>query len=410
MNCDVCVIGTGPAGLTAAVFAAEAGANVVIVDKNTVAGRKLLRTGRGRCNLTHTGSISDFVKAYGKFGRFLKHSLHEFSPEDVRGFFRKLGLETKVEKGGCVFPITERGTDVCRVMVDKARRLGIRFVYGRRVSGISRNDEGFVVDASGDSIRPSSVILATGGVSWPFTGSTGDGYEFARAFGHEIAQPMAALLPLVTVEDWPVRLRGAGVGDVRITAKIGSKKITVGGPIIFTDDGIGGPSVFDLSREITEFLAGGGETVKVRIDLLPELDRAELDELIISRCGEHPKREVAGVLAGILPRSLLIHLCSGLDESGNILASHFTKKERNKLVKLMKGLPLTIKATRPIAEATITRGGVSTKDIDPKTMQSKLCPGLFFAGEVLNVDGPCGGYNLQIAWSTGALAGKCAAK
>ena len=200
MNFDVCIIGAGPAGLTAALFAAQAGAKTAIMEAGATAGRKLLRTGRTRCNLTHTGSVNDFVKAYGFCGRFLKHSLHEFSSEDVRKYFADNGLKTKVEKGGCVFPITDRAAEVKRILVDNARRLGVKFFYGKKIESIKKTVEGFLIRPSEVRIISSAVIIATGGVSWPHTGSTGDGYELAKAFGHTIVEPKSALAGLITAE------------------------------------------------------------------------------------------------------------------------------------------------------------------------------------------------------------------
>jgi len=410
MKCDVCVIGAGPAGLTAAIFAAKSGASVTIVESNSTAGRKLLRTARGRCNLTHSGSVEDFVEAYNPFGRFLKHCLYEFSADDFRSFLTDLGLQSKEEKNGCVFPITNRACDVNRVLVDCARRKKVRFIYGKKVVSAEKHLDGFSVKTQGEAILCDSVIIATGGVSFSFTGSDGSGYELAQNFGHEIVQTKAALVPLVTLETLPGELQGVAIEKAGVTVVVNEKKIEIVGPIMFTGDGIGGPAVFDLSRLLTDILYASSKPIPVSIDLLPDLPEQELDKLIISKCSESPKKELAGPITTILPRSVAIKLCGMLDSSHNILAGQLPKDKRKQLIKLIKNLGLTITATHPIAEATITRGGVSTEKIDPKTMQSELCRGLFFAGEVIDVDGPCGGYNLQICWSTGALAGKEASK
>ena len=409
MNFDVCIIGAGPAGLTAALFAARAGAKTAIVEAGATAGGKLLRTGRTRCNLTHTGSVSDFVKAYGFCGKFLKHSLHEFSADDVRKYFADKGLKTKVEKEGCVFPITDRAAEVKRILVDDARRLGAKFFYGKKVDSIKKTVEGFLVEPLDVRLMGSAVIIATGGVSWPHTGSTGDGYKLAGLFGHTIVEPKSALTGLITAETWPVTLQGVGLKEVSLTVKLGEKKISTRGPMMFTDDGIGGPAVFDLSRLITETLAKSSKPIKVSVDMMPAKSTKELDELIVQRCSNWGKKELAGALTGLFPRAIALNLCERLDPDHNIMASHLPKDQRRKLIKLIKSSTLAIKSIRPIAEATITKGGVSTKEINSKTMESKLRPGLFFAGEVIDADGPCGGYNLQIAWSTGALAGKSAA-
>jgi predicted Rossmann fold flavoprotein len=409
MKCDICIIGAGASGLTAAIFAAQAGAKVMVAEAGATAARKLLRTGRGRCNLTHTGSVNDFVKVYGACGRFLKHSLHEFSPEDVREFLAGYRLKTKVEKNGCVFPITDRAADVKRVLDDNVRRLGVKFFYGKKIQTVKKSAEGFLVEAPGTRIVSSAVIIATGGLSWPHTGSTGNGYEFAKSFSHTIVQPKPALVSLITSEAWPIELQGVGVKDVVLKAKVNDKKITSHGPMMFTDDGIGGPAVFDMSRLITDYLFKSSKPVKITIDMLPGMGIKELDELLIERCKISGRKELGSIFTGIFSRSLALNICRRLEPSKILMANQLGKDQRRKLIKIIKSSVLTAVSTRPISEATITKGGVLTSQINSKTMESKLCDGLFFAGEVLDADGPCGGYNLQIAWSTGALAGKCAA-
>ena len=410
MRTDVAIIGAGPAGLMASISSAKAGAKTAIIEANTSAGRKLLRTGRTRCNLTHAGSVEDFVKAYGTFGRFLRHSLYNFSSEDLRGYFAHHNLKTKVEKDGCVFPITERAGDVVRILADDARRLSVRFLYGRRVQSVEKDQDGFILRTDGEKITACSIIIATGGVTWPHTGSTGDGYKFAQALGHTIVEPKACLTRLITTETWPGQLAGVGVRNVIITAKTGNRKLYTSGPMMFTHDGIGGPAIFDLSRLITDFLPNATQPIKITIDMIPAYQAEELDREIVSLCAKYPQKELSGVLARLLPHSLAANIARRLNPSAIIPAGQLQKHHRRQLVEMLKKLPLSIKATSPIAEATVTRGGVSTDEINPKTMESKLCAGLFFAGEVVNVDGPCGGFNLQIAFSTGCLAGKMAAE
>ena len=409
MNFDICIIGAGPSGLMAAIEAGNSGARCMVLEKNSTAGRKLLCTGRGRCNVTHEGPIKKLVADYGSSGRFLRHSLHEFPPEYVCDLFAQNRLTMKVEKGGCVFPLTDRASDVKRVLLDMARRSGAEFIYGKGVQSISKHTDGFFVDTEKVRIESKAVIIATGGLSWPETGSTGDGYEFARQFGHEIVEPKAALVPLIIEESWPNCLQGVGVKDVRITARINGKKIHAKGPMIFTGDGIGGPAVFDLSRLITRHFTDSSQPFGITIDLVPGISRQQLDEILLAKCAEHPKKEIAWILVGLVPRALGISLCGMVDPKQSLRTSQLSKDKRMELMSLLKTLPLKIRSTRPIKEAVITSGGVAADQMDRKTMQSKLCDGLFFAGEVIDVDGPCGGYNLQIAWSTGALAGRSAA-
>ena len=402
MQCEVCIVGAGAAGLMAAVFAGRAGANVVVVERNTTAGNKLLRTGRQRCNLTHEATIEEFVRACEPFGRFLKHSFYTFSPQATRKFFHQHGLKTKVEPSGCVFPVSDRATDVKRVLLEQARDAGVRFMYGRRVCHrIWRQDGRFVVKAGDDSIAAERVIIATGGMSWPATGSMGDGYAMAAFFGHQLVEPRPILVPLITREKW--------CGTLQCTQRECNKGRDSGNENSVSDGAIHArqhqqPAVFDLSRQ----LAGRFEhcsPIEVRIDLF-EGSADNLEQKVIRLCNEH-QEERAGHAQRLSLRQLAEQLCRMARPLRHDAAT--AREKREQLLELLKALPLEITGTRPIKEATATRGGVGRDEIDPTTMQSKLCPGLFFAGEVIDVDGPCGGYNLQIAWSTGALAGKSAA-
>lgn len=409
METDICIIGAGPAGLFASIFAAKGGAKAVIVEKNTSAGRKLLITGGGRCNLTHNGSIDDFIKAYGKCGRFLRHSLYEFSADDLINYFAERGLRINIEKDGCVFPVSERASDVAEILIKHAQEVSVDFVYGKKVSSIRKKSDGFVISAESITINAKKIILATGGVSWPCTGSTGDGLVFAKSFGHKIIEPKASLCTLVTNQTWFHQLKGVSLNNVVIKTASGNKKISISGPLVFTDSGIGGPCVLEVSRFITDFLPDEKNPVKLVIDLLPEYEFKKLDENIISICEQQPKKELANVFAEFLPKSLVSKICEESDISAQIQAGQLTKKHRLELVRIVKELPVSISATGPIGEATVTRGGVCLSEINSKTMESKLCEGLYFAGEVMDADGPCGGHNLQIAFSTGHLAGQTAA-
>ena len=406
----VCVIGAGPAGLMAAIFSAEAGSRTTVIEANTGPGRKLLLTGAGRCNLTLQAGPGEFVRELGAKGRFLSYCLYQFSPQYVQDFFARLGLRLKLEKDGCVFPVTDRAGDVRDVLVDRAKRLGVRFLYDRRVSSIAKEAGTFVVRAVGEPVCAEKLIVATGGLSWPQTGSTGDGYRFAQELGHTIVEAKASLVPLVTRQDWPGQLAGTAVEDVRVSARINNRKITTAGAIIFTDDGIGGPAVLDMSRYLTDHLPAVGKPLGITLDLAPQVAGTELETQITELVCANPKKKVVNVLAEFVPKRLSSVLCRQAGCGDELPASQLKKDVRKKLVGIIKALPLSILSTRPIAEAIVTHGGVSVTEIEPRTMESKICPGLFFAGEVIDVDGPCGGYNLQICWSTGALAGSSAAK
>ncbi|MFH1717039.1 MAG: NAD(P)/FAD-dependent oxidoreductase [Planctomycetota bacterium] len=406
---EVGVIGAGPAGLMAAIFSAQAGARTTLIEANTNAGRKLLMTGGGRCNITHQAAPAELVRAFGAKGKFLSYCLYRFSPQDVQDFFVDLGLAMRIEEDGCVFPVTDRAGDVRDVLVARAKRLDVSFLYGRRISNITKEAGSFVLHSAGEQFGADRLIAATGGLSWPKTGCTGDGYRFARQFGHAVAEAKASLAPLVTHEKWPGQLAGTAVAEVMVSTRINNKKLTAAGALIFTDDGIGGPAAQDMSRHLTDYLPAAGTPIGITLDLAPHVQEARLEAQMTERTAVNPKKKVANVLGEFVPKRLAVVLCgqAGCDDESP--AGQLRKDVRKKLVRMLKAVPLSIVRTRPIAEATVTRGGVSVTEVDAKTMESKVCPGLFFAGEVLDVDGPCGGYNLQACWSTAALAGSSAA-
>jgi hypothetical protein len=392
----------------AAISAAEAGARATVVEANTNPGRKLLLTGGGRCNLTHQGTQREFVRTFGVGGKFLSYSVYRFSPQDVQDFFARLGLKTKAEKDGCVFPASGGASDVRDSLVGCAKKLGVRLTYGSQVGDVGKEAGSFVVGAPREQISADKLIIATGGISWPKTGCTGDGYTFARHLGHTITPAKASLAALVTREDWPGQLAGTAVKNVRVSARLGNRKIITVGAMIFTDDGIGGPAVLEMSRHLTEHLPGK-TPIGLAIDLAPHIEQAQIECRITEYIAANPKRKVANVLAEFVPKRLSVLLCGQAGCDHELPACQLKKDVRKKLLRMIKTLPLWVLRTRPIDEATVTHGGVNINEVEPKTMESKICPGLFFAGEVLDVDGPCGGYNLQACWSTGSLAGSSAA-
>ncbi|MGA2915765.1 MAG: NAD(P)/FAD-dependent oxidoreductase [Sedimentisphaerales bacterium] len=450
MESDICIIGAGPAGMMAASAAADVGANlcvrpaqtrrsaptkIVVIESNTTAGRKLLLTGRGRCNLTHTGTIDEFIRAFKPFDKFVRHCIYEFPPQSLREFFRRRGLETIEEADGCVFPKTQRSSDVKRILLDEIKKYcrgepayspfeqthrsapTIQIFYGKKVQSVKKEKDLFIVSSKKFNIEAKSVIIATGGVSWPQTGSTGDGFRFAQDFGHKIIEPKACVVPLVTAEKFCSSLAGVGITNVEISCKIENKKISASGPMIFTHKGIGGPAVFDLSRFITDKL--NKNKIEISIDLLPAIDSQELDKKLADYFAQNAKQNVVSVLSQFLPKAAAQQICLINPPSarprplvgrlGQIGAGQIDKQTRRLLVGKLKNLGLTITSTESIEKATVTRGGIDITQIDSETMQSKLCSGLFFAGEVIDVDGPCGGYNLQFAFSSGFLAGKSTA-
>jgi len=416
---DLCILGAGPAGLMAAVHAARNCASVTILEANPTAGRKLLITGGGRCNFTHVGSPDQTANAFENSPaakgavrpeRFLRHSLHEFPPDEVRDFFRSRGLPDRVEPDGCVFPASDQAVEVRDLLVAEATRLGARIQYQTKATEILACDEGFTIHAEDRRIQASRVILATGGLSYPQTGSTGDGYRFARELGHTVIPPKAALAPLVTREKWVNELAGVALADVKIRTILGKRALVVAGNMLFTQRGLGGPAAQDLSRYLTDELFESHQGIPIEIDILPALDEMETNRLLQKHFQAQAKRTVANVLSEFVPRQLSQTLCRIAPCSHDTQAGQLPSENRRQLVHAIKRMTLTVTAIESIAKATVTRGGVSLAQIDSKTMESKVLRGLFFAGEVIDVDGPCGGYNLQMCWSTGALAGRSAAR
>lgn len=394
----------------AAIFSAEAGCPTIIIEANTSAGRKLLLTGGGRCNLTHQAEPIEIVRKFGDKGRFLSYCLYQYPPKYVQDFFAELGLRLKVEKDGCVFPASDRAGDVRDALVERAKKLGVRFLYDRRAKSITKENNMFIVRTEKEPIYTEKLIIATGGLSYPQTGSTSDGYRFAKELGHTIVEPKPSLVPLVIREDWPKQVAGTAVEDVKASAHINNKKVTTPGAIIFTEDGIGGPAVLDMSRYLADYLPAGKKPIAISLDLTPQVKEAELERKITELVAINPKKRVVNILTEFVPKRLSAELCRQAGCGDEFAAGQLKKDVRKKLVRLLKNLPISVVSTRPIDEATVTHGGVSVTEIEPKTMESKICPNLFFAGEVIDADGPCGGYNLQMCWSTGALAGLCAAK
>ena len=405
----VCIVGAGPGGLMAAIHAASSGVPTLVVEANAAAGRKLLLTGGERCNFTHAADPGQLARAFGQAGQFLRPSLYELSPDDIREFFQSRGLASTVEPDGCVFPKSQRAADIRDILRNEAQELGARFHFRCRVKDVTRGDDGFRIRAGDRQVLAARLIIATGGVSWPQTGSRGDGYRLAAQLGHAIVPPKPALIPLVTRETWPGTLAGVSLSGVRIWAAIGHRRLAATGNMLFTQNGIGGPAVLDLSRLLADELGPEHAGIGIEIDVLPEVDEPQLDRRLQEQCRAWPRKTVANILSELVPRQFSRALCQVAQCDGDLQAGQLPAEKRRRLVRAIKSLPLCVTGTEPIAKATVTHGGVSRDEIDPQSMESKICPGLFFAGEVIDADGPCGGYNLQMCWSTGALAGRSAA-
>ncbi len=389
--------------MIAAATAARNGHRVTLLEQNEKLGKKLYITGKGRCNVTNAGGREAFFENVVRNPRFLYSAWGVLSAEELYAFIESLGVALKVERGGRVFPESDKSSDVLRALERHLRTgnidirlhtkaLGIHILDGKAV-GVKLQDGVFPADA---------VILSTGGASYPATGSKGDGYRFAKECGHTIIDPKPSLIPLETEEDWPSLLSGLTLKNVTLRAYSGEKLVYEElGEMLFAHFGVTGPLVLSASALLGDAAAGA----KLTIDLKPGLTEEQLDKRILRDIEAAQQKSVGNALYGLLPQRLLPVVFQESGVPAQLGASEFTRAQRKALVQSLKALPLTVKGTRPIEEAIITRGGVSVKEVQSSTMESKLVPGLYFAGELLDVDALTGGYNLQIAWSTGALAG-----
>lgn len=407
----VIVVGGGPAGMIAAATAAENGADVILLEKKEQVGRKLKITGKGRCNIT-SAEEDNFIAGYAKNGRFLYSALNEFSNFDVIRFFNSRGLKTRVERGKRVFPETDNADDVVKILYDNMKKAGVKVYTNIPVQKVNPVNTGFSVFSDKDEFFADAVIIATGGMSYPGTGSTGDGYKWAESLGHTIVELRPGLVPLVAEEQWVRELQGLSLRNVKATAyQADGKKIADDfGEMLFTHFGVSGPIILSLSRKIGDYLAKKQDFVNLQIDYKPALSEEQLEKRIQRDFEKYSRKMFKNALNDLLPQKLIPVMVALSEINPDKPVNQITKEERKKLLSLLKRFPLTIIGTRSIKEAIITTGGVNVKEVDPKTMQSKLIKGLFFAGEILDIDGYTGGYNLQVAFSTGYVAGKYAAK
>ncbi|HEX7586496.1 MAG TPA: NAD(P)/FAD-dependent oxidoreductase [Patescibacteria group bacterium] len=409
---DVVVIGGGPAGMMAAGRAAELGARVALLEKNHSLGKKLLITGKGRCNITQAEfNDKEFIRKLGnKKGKFLFSSLAAFGPATVINFFAAKNLKTKVEKGGRVFPVANSSVSVLDSLLKYLKDNGVKMIFGAEVRQLEIvQNEIRSVQLKDAVIYADKFILCTGGKSYPGTGSTGDGYKWAKKMGHTIIKPLPALVPIKIKESWVKDLQGVSLQNVEIKVLLGDKKSESRfGEMLFTHFGLSGPIILSASKRVGELLENG--EVVLAIDLEPTFSREQLDKKLQKDFQENIHKDFKNYLPELLPQKMAeaIIKLSGIEAKKKI--NFITKPERQKLVDLLKDLRVTAEDTLGYDQAIITSGGVDLKEIDSKTMQSKKIRNLFFAGEILDLDGPTGGYNLQICWSTSYAAGTYAAK
>ena len=402
----ILVVGGGAAGMMAAVTAARRGKNVLLLEKNEKLGKKLFITGKGRCNLTNSAEIEELFNAVVSNPKFLYSSFYSFTNDQVISFFEGLGVKTKVERGGRVFPESDHSSDVIRALEQEMKRLGVRISLRTEVKEILTEDgraKGVRL-SSGRMIAADAVIVATGGISYPSTGSTGDGYRFARECGHKVTDLSPALVPMEVKEWYAKELMGLSLRNIGIRITDGKKKLYEEfGEMLFTHYGVTGPVILSASSIVGKKLKE--HPLTLHIDLKPALTEEQLDKRVLREFEANHNRQFKNAVDSLFPaklRPVAIEL-SGIPEEKKV--NEVTKEERLHFVRLIKDFSMTLTGLRGYNEAIITKGGVSVKEIDPGTMESKLVKGLYFAGEVLDLDAVTGGYNLQIAWSTGYLAG-----
>lgn len=411
MGNDVIVVGAGAAGMMAAIFAAENGAKVTILEKMQRVGKKLLITGKGRCNITNIAEIKDLIKNMHGNGSFLYSSFNNFSNNDVIDFFENLGVKTKIERGGRVFPESDKAIDVVDALLRKMDSLDITVLKDVAVKKIKQENNKVigVVDKNGEFYSADKVIITTGGSSYPATGSSGDGYVMAEQIGHNIIPIKPSLVPLETEEDWVKIAQGLSLKNVKVSIIVDNKIVADDfGEMLFTHYGVSGPIILSLSKIVAESL-NNNKLVELSINLKPALSVEKLNNRVQRDFEKFSKKQIKNSLNELLPNKLIDIIIDLAYINPDKMINQITKEERLRLIEQITDLRLTITKTRPVAEAIVTAGGVNVKEINPKTMESKIIDGLYFAGEVVDVDGYTGGYNLQAAFSMGYLAGKAAA-
>ena len=414
----VVVIGGGPAGMMAAITAAERGQKVILIEKMKTLGRKLLITGKGRCNITSSLSMEDFIKNVPGNGKFLFSAFKNYTNKDIISFLKRQGLDVKEERGNRIFPITDKSQDVLNCFIKRLEQLNVKIIYNSRVDEIITEKEEDIIKVIGVKvnnkiINANKIIIATGGKSYPLTGSTGDGYEIAKKLGHTITKIKPSLVPLEIVEkNQCIELQGLSLKNVEIKLIDSESNKSIYndfGEMLFTHFGVSGPIILSSSAHLVRYKDIENKLlnkkIKLKIDFKPALSEEKLEQRILRDFEEIKNKQYKNSLNKLLPQKLINIIIEKSNINADKKINEITKEERKRLVKILKNFELTIKSFRTIDEAIITSGGIDIKELNPKTMESKKVKGLYFAGEVIDVDAYTGGFNLQIAYSTGYTAG-----
>lgn len=398
----VAIIGAGPSGVMAAIKASE-NAEVYLFEKNEKIGKKLFITGKGRCNITNDREIEEFFPNILRNPKFLYSSLYTFTNKDLISFFNSRKLKTKVERGGRVFPESDKSSDVIKVLEKELTNRGVKIFYNSEISQVEKKGSLFTIQSKNKSLvnlHFDKLIIATGGRSYPLTGSSGQGYKFAKSFGHKVTKTYPGLVAFDLADDWTGQLAGVSLKNIELTMKIRGKEYSEFGEMLFTQNGISGPCVLSLSSYV------GDNRPELSLDFKPALSREKLDDRILREFDKAGNKELKTVMESLLIKSLIsvfFRVCK-VDERKK--TNQIKKDERDRIVEYLKNFPMKFKSLADFNQAIITVGGVSTKEINPSTLESKLVEDLYFCGEIIDVDGLTGGYNLQIAFSTGYLAGE----
>lgn len=410
MYYDLIVIGSGAAGLAGAIKAGRDGKKVLLLEKLSQIATKLKATGGGRCNLSNTLDNTSFMQSFGKNGRFMTTAINKMNHEGLRDFFTSLDLETHIPDGFRIFPVTHSSTTVINALYDEMKRLDIEVICEEKVEEILTQDQNIIgLKTQNNSYKTDNILLATGGMGYPKMGATGDGFEIVKKLGHTVTKLYPAMMPLATKESWQKNCRADTISKVTIKVNIPNnnklKKLTAIGDLIFTATGLRGPVILDFAREITPFLDTYDE-VPILVNLTHGMNEDQIIKKLKELSSKYSDKNIVEILSYIIPKSVAIEFCILCDIKNDIHFKQIKGESKNALIKMLAWTPFTINGHDGFAKAMITRGGISLKEIDPTTMQSKIINGLYFAGEIIDIDGPCGGYNLQWSFSSGSLAGE----